>query len=305
MTTFLTIHQTIFTHCIIILWWVELKLFRSLQPHSLHRKALASFSNQVKITRVCISVEFVKNKSRQKRTEIKFRTNAYPMQRKPTCSSWCGSSFNSFFYSLLPPLHTHFTSKWWRRQVMRPNTRVITEWVECIQLWRCSLPNLIPRALTADSFSLQVTNSPSRVKYVRYLYPQKAFFKRCSPLSSPLFLLSVFISVLFFRHFFPLQFFVLCCSTFISHFACIKEDTMREKKVLLLSLCLALPVVRRHLYSSIRSDKLKIWNWSTFKMFHFKYVSLNSQTLFYHVLFFPQCYWCTSWARFCWFLNVL
>lgn len=58
-------------------------------------------------------------------------------------------------------------------------------------------PHSHPTRTTADSFSLQVTNSPSRVKYVRYLYPQKAFFKRCSPLSSSLFLLSVFISVLF------------------------------------------------------------------------------------------------------------
>lgn len=63
----------------------------------------------------------------------------------------------------------------------------------------------------------------------------KSFFQKMfSPLVFPF--SSECIYFCFILDIFPLQFFALCCSTFSSHFACIKEDTMREKKVLLLSL---------------------------------------------------------------------
>lgn len=58
----------------------------------------------------------------------------------------------------------------------------------------------------------------------------KSFFqKKFSPLVSPISSECIYFCFIL-DIFFPLHFFVLCCSTFISHFACIKEDTMREKK---------------------------------------------------------------------------
>lgn len=208
------------------------------------------------------------------------------MQRKPTCSSWCGNSSQSFFshsshrFILISHQSDDDDKLCDQAQEWTQNESNVSSF-DVAHSSLSSHAHLPPTHSACKSQTLQAEWNMCDI-YIR----KKLFSKDILPSRLPYFFW-VYLFLFYFRHFFSSSLLrsVLCCSTFISHFACIKEDTMREKKVLLLSLCLALAVVRRHLYSSIRSDKLKIWNWSTFKMFHFKYVSLNSQTLLYRAFF--------------------